>query len=197
MKLLIAASLSVLALTAASAHADNHTTTANKNALFNNSTIELGYDSMDINGTDFTGFAFEAGKEFAVAGHNLFGKASYSKTTNSDHIIDFNFTDIRLSLGHQHKLNDQMVVDFELLYVTRELDAKLVSFEKDDLGVAATYKYLVNDTLVAYAGVETIDGEFGFKVGGEFLFKDQFSVGADFRSIDDTDTMGIFAKYRF
>lgn len=167
--------------------------------------VEAGYAQVDIdNGIiddDFDGFTLGGSFSFL---DDFFIQGQYTDVSDDVANLELDFDWSTVALGYKYGLNDTTdlygAVSFERVGV--ELQGAGDQTE-NGYGLTTGVRSMVHEQVELFAEVgyvdiddADIDGA-SFKVGGQYFINDMFSVGADYRTVDDIDMFKVTARYHF
>lgn len=184
--------LAALAISSFASHADNHDVAVNP--LLTNDNFSVGYTTTDVDGLELDGFVVQTGSQW---NNGVYTSLQYTKTTGDVMGWDVDAYTLKGIVGKQFAIDSVSLWEVEAGALVAAVDTALVDESETFFTAGASYKRMLTESISMNAGVDYVDGETSFVVGGEYNFNNTWAVNASYLKNSDEDTMMLQAVYRF
>ena len=160
------------------------------------------YQSVDLDGDKFTGFAIAGSK---LLGEDFFVVASYGNAADEDSGFEIDFNTLSLGLGYRYALSQSTdlftAISYEDIEVEFSYRNSSESISENGYGAQIGVRSMVSEKIELSASIDYIkfadDTATGFSTSALYNFSDQFSAGVGYSKIEDEDTLSLSAVYFF
>ena len=161
--------------------------------------IEGGYTTMDFDGYDGSfdpdGFVFK-GSTLIAPQIYLHGEYDYMESDLFDENIDVNT--LTIGVGYIMPLTQHTDAFAGINYERLDVDGDDPDGYSLDVGVRSMVTEVIELTgQIGYLDMDGGDSDFTFKVGAQYYFTPQFSLGASYENLDSYDVTQVTARYYF
>lgn len=164
--------------------------------------VSAGYLDGDIDGDDADGWTFDGS---TLLGENFFLSGQYQTVGNSDDGVDVDFNWLSAGLGYRTAISASTdfygLVTYENVEVEASYRGSSISDDENGYGLSVGIRSMVSDNIELDGRLGYIDiadeSETSFTVGARYYFNNNFSLGANYTTLDGLDLVGLTARYSF
>ncbi|XQF92615.1 outer membrane beta-barrel protein [Pseudoalteromonas espejiana] len=164
--------------------------------------VSAGYLDGDIDGDDADGWTFDGS---TLLGENFFLSGQYQTVGNSDDGVDVDFNWLSAGLGYRTAISASTdfygLVTYENVEVEASYRGSSISDDENGYGLSVGVRSMVSDNIELDGRLGYIDiadeSETSFTVGARYYFNNNFSLGANYTTLDELDLVGLTARYSF
>lgn len=164
--------------------------------------VSAGYLDGDIDGDDADGWTFDGS---TLLGENFFLSGQYQTVSNSDDGVDVDFNWLSAGLGYRTAISASTdfygLVTYENVEVEASYRGSSISDDENGYGLSVGVRSMVSGNIELDGRLGYIDiadeSETSFTVGARYYFNNNFSLGANYTTLDELDLVGLTAHYSF
>jgi hypothetical protein len=166
----------------------------------------ISYQSVDIDGDKFTGFAVSGSK---LIGKDFFIVGSYGNASDDVEVftssIEVDFNTLSVGLGYRYSISQNTdffgVVSYEDMEVEASYQGNSDSESENGYALKIGVRSILSYKVELIGSVQYIDiadeTETAFDVSTLYNFTEKFSAGVGYRKADDVDILSVSAVYFF
>ena len=164
--------------------------------------VSAGYLNGDIDGDDADGWTLDGS---TLLGENFFLSGQYQTVGNSDDGLDVDLNWLSAGVGYRAAISASTDFYGLLTYENVEAEASYrgnsASEDENGYGLSIGVRSMLSDSIeldgrLGYIDIED-ESETSITLGARYYMNKNFSIGANYTTIDELDLVSLTARYSF
>ncbi|MCQ8891150.1 porin family protein [Pseudoalteromonas carrageenovora] len=164
--------------------------------------VSAGYLNGDIDGDDADGWTLDGS---TLLGENFFLSGQYQTVGNSDDGLDVDLNWLSAGAGYRTAISASTDFYGLLTYENVEAEASYrgnsASEDENGYGLSIGVRSMLSDSIeldgrLGYIDIED-ESETSITLGARYYMNKNFSIGANYTTIDELDLVSLTARYSF